>query len=318
MLRYLRSFRWFGAMESPGHKLIDSKDSFLSHRKAMEANHLDLIKNGSDPFLGLLTVEVNTTELCNRTCSFCPRADPEVYPNLNLHMSPFVARRIAENLADASYIGRISFSGYGENLLNPDFPKIIKTFRNALGPSNIIECNTNGDVLTPQLISSIYEAGLNFLYINMYDGESQSGKFDQIFSSAKIASGLWKLRRHYDQDDYGLFLNNRSGLADWIKFNPGTYGSCFYTFYKMMVDYNGNVLFCSNDWGRKHIVGNLLHHPVKSIWLSEKMHEFRMKLLYGKRNFSPCDACNVDGTLIGRQSASHYIENSPFSIKDEE
>ena len=30
----------------------------------------------------------------------------------------------------------------------------------------------------------------------------------------------------------------------------------------MFVDWNGDVLFCSNDWGREHIVGNLLKGPL--------------------------------------------------------
>lgn len=279
----------------------------------MEERHLDLIKHNQDPFLGLLTVEVNTTELCNRTCSFCPRADPNVYPNLNLHMSPFVAKKIADNLAQCNYIGRISFSGYGENLLNPDFVKIIKHFRSSLGPDNIIECNTNGDMMTVELARHLFESGLNFIYINLYDSQHQSERFVNIMSDAGISSQKWKLRQHYDQDDYGLFLNNRSGVADWISFEEGKHGKCFYTFYKMMVDYNANVLFCSNDWGRKHIVGNLIHHSARDIWLSEKMHNFRMKLVNGERDFSPCNSCNVEGTLIGAQSASHYMINTPFA-----
>ena len=31
-------------------------------------------------------VELNTTELCNRKCPFCPRVDPKTYPNQNIHM----------------------------------------------------------------------------------------------------------------------------------------------------------------------------------------------------------------------------------------
>ena len=46
----------------------------------------------------ILTVEVNTTELCNRTCVFCPRHDPEVFPNRNLHMTVKGANTIAEHL----------------------------------------------------------------------------------------------------------------------------------------------------------------------------------------------------------------------------
>ena len=291
---------------------VESREDFLAHRRAMESKHIELIQNSSDPFHGLLTVEVNATELCNRTCSFCPRSDPDTYPNLNVHMSPFVAKRIAENLAQENYIGRISFSGYGENLLNPEFPKIIKEFRKALGTDNIIECNTNGDILTPELAKSLFHNGLSFLYVNLYDSQDQGLRFASLFEEASISEDKWKLRKHYDEDDYGLFLNNRSGVASWIEFKEGNYGACYYTFYKMMVDYNGNVLFCSNDWGRKHIVGNLVHHSARKIWLSEKMHAFRAKLINGERTFSPCDTCNVEGSLIGAESAKQYMKNTPF------
>ena len=69
-----------------------------------------------------LTVKLNTTELCNRTCVFCPRHDPEVFPNRNLHMTVKGAEVIAEELAMNSFRGKVSFSGFGENLLNPQLP----------------------------------------------------------------------------------------------------------------------------------------------------------------------------------------------------
>ena len=30
------------------------------------------------------------------------------------------------------------------------------------------------------------------------------------------------------------------------------------SYYKMFVDWNGDVLFCSNDWGREIVIGNLI------------------------------------------------------------
>ena len=50
----------------------NNKDSFLEHRKVQESKHFDG-KETLLPLDSILTVEVNTTELCNRTCFFCPR-----------------------------------------------------------------------------------------------------------------------------------------------------------------------------------------------------------------------------------------------------
>ena len=294
-------------------KASHSKDDFMAHRKRMEQAHLDRIATTDDPFQGLLTIEVNTTELCNRKCSFCPRVDPKIYPNQPLNMSIEVAKKIASNIGSENYKGRISFSGYGENLMNNNFANIVSEFRKALSHDVIIECNTNGDFLTSKNISNLYESGMTYLYVNLYDDEVQVDKFNDLFKKASAKKGTWTLRRHFDEKDYGLFLNNRSGLVKWIKTDSKIDQQCFYPFYKMMVDYNGNVLFCSNDWGREHIVGNLLHHSVRKIWLSEKMHDFRIKLISGDRNFSPCNNCSVDGRMIGMQSAELYMKTNSFN-----
>ena len=115
--------------------------SFLEHRREQEAAHHKRLSNEPiDPLNSILTVEVNTTELCNRNCVFCPRHDPKVFPNRNLHMTPKGAESIARELSRNHYRGKISLSGFGENLLNPEFPAIIKSFITHLD-SKIIECN---------------------------------------------------------------------------------------------------------------------------------------------------------------------------------
>ena len=55
-------------------------------------------------------VELNVNELCNRTCIFCPRHDPKVYPNQNLHMSLDLADEIANQLSDVNFDGIVNIS----------------------------------------------------------------------------------------------------------------------------------------------------------------------------------------------------------------
>ena len=105
---------------------VDQYD-FLEHRREQEKKHWK--KKQGRPLDSILTVEINTTELCNRSCVFCPRHDPNVYANRNLHLSVKGAGIIAEELADNQYAGKVSFSGFSENLLNPDFIQIVKEFR---------------------------------------------------------------------------------------------------------------------------------------------------------------------------------------------
>ena len=76
---------------------------------------------------------------------------------------------------------------------------------------------------------------------------------------------------------------------------------CFYPFYKMFIDFDGRVLFCSNDWGRVNIVGDLNHENIESIWLGDKLNFFRKKLSLKDRSNKPCNSCSINGTLHGEK-----------------
>lgn len=284
-------------------KTVDQFE-FLEHRRKQEENHWSKT-NSRTGLDSILTIEVNTTELCNRTCVFCPRHDPKVFPNRHLHMTSKGARQIVSNLStqEFTYQGKISFSGFGENLLNPQFPEIIKEFR-AL-PNAVLECNTNGDKLTPDYAKRLFDNGLDLLYINLYDGIEQQAVFEAMLKD--IPTTKYKFRMHWSQANHGLILNNRSGTIDWIGIDESDVKSlqgkpCHYPFYKMFVDWNGDVLFCSNDWGREHIIGNIMQNELKDVWFSKPMNKIRKKLIKGDRTQSPCDKCSVDGSLFGKTS----------------
>ena len=282
---------------------INNQDTFLAHRKAQEKSHFKKT-DGSCPLDSILTIELNTTELCNRRCVFCPRHSPEVYPNRNLHMTVRTAESICISLADAEYQGKISFSGYSENLMNPDFADIVSVFRTHL-PDCTIECNTNGDYLSTVYVENLFSKGLDLLYINLYDGAHQIEHFDEMMQS--FSEEKYKYRMHWSQKDHGLILNNRSGTIDWIGIEDSDVESlqgkpCHYPFYKMFVDWNGDVLFCANDWGKEHVVGNIAHQSLWDVWMSSPLRRIRRRLIKGNRTQSPCDKCSVDGTLFGKPS----------------
>lgn len=281
----------------------NNKDDFLQHRKQQEERHF-AIGDQDDPIASILTVEVNTTELCNRTCVFCPRHDPKVYPNRNLHMTVKGAEAIKDQLRSIGYRGKVSLSGFGENLLNPNFKRIVSTFKQGL-PKAVVECNTNGDRLTKEVVEDLFTRKLDYLYINLYDGPEQIEHFEPML--VNIDRDRVKYRAHYNEDDYGLFINNRSGTIDWLNIDDGDITKlqgkrCHYPFYKMFVDWNGDVLFCSNDWGKEHVVGNLLQQDIREVWFSKEMRKIRNRLAKGDRTHSPCDKCSVNGQLFGEKS----------------
>jgi len=283
--------------------MTENKDSFLLHRKNQEKLHFESVDR-TDLLSSLLTVEINTTELCNRTCVFCPRHDKSVYPNRNLNMSLAVAESIANNLKIDNYKGKISYSGFSENLLNKNFAKIIKILKQKL-PETTAECNTNGDRLTPASAKELFDSGLDLLYINLYDGIDQIEKFDIIMKD--IDKSKYKYRAHYSQADYGLNINNRGGSITWLGLDEDSVDKlkgqpCHYPFYKMFIDWDGEVIFCSNDWQKEKKVGNLAKQRLKDVWLGDTINVIRKKLVKGDRTESPCNKCTVNGQLFGKPS----------------
>lgn len=293
-----------------------NKDTFLEHRKKQESEYFKSV-DASNPLSSILTIELNTTELCNRTCVFCPRHEPSVYPNRNLNMTVETAEIIAKNLSEFGYAGKISFSGYSENFLNKKFTDIVSVMRKHLTDS-LFECNTNGDFLNKEYAKELFINGLDLLYINLYDGVEQMGKFQTIMRDANIDEKNYSFRAHYSQDDYGLKLNNRGGNITWLGDDESSIDElkgkpCYYPFYKLFVDWNGDVLFCSNDWGKEIIIGNLVEQKLFDVWFSDKMYEIRKKLSVGDRSFSPCKNCSVNGQLFGKKSfdiINEYYESS--------
>lgn len=294
-------------------KDIDNQHTFIKRRQDIEQEYFESLDSES-VLKSISSVDITTIDLCNRSCVFCPRHDPRVYPNRNLRMTASGAEIIAKRLADIQYTGTIAISGFGENLLNPEIVDIVRVLRTHNGKA-YIECNTNGDPLNTKLIQDLIEAGLDVLNINMYDGPDQIKYFDEILEG--IPEEKYKYRVHWDPKDHGIIFNNRSGLIKWMD-DTDTLDNvknnvCYYPFYKLYIDWNGDVLFCANDWGRERVVGNLMQQPISEVWMSKEMQKVRIRLSKGNRNLSPCNKCNVIGTLVGKKSydilMEHYNEN---------
>ncbi len=253
-------------------------------------------------------IDINPTELCNRKCVFCPRVDPKVYPNQNLHMKVEVARKIADELRGLEYKGGIIFSGFGEPMLHREFTKLVAAFGHDLHT----ELVTNGDRLTVPLLKEFYGAGLGFILISMYDGPHQIEHFQKMFKEAGISEEQYVLRdRWYDMEkDFGLKLTNRAGkVQSGLQQEVDVHRPCFYTHYSMMIDWNGDVLVCVQDWNKDVKFGNVEKQSLWEVWKSEEFKKYRKQLGQGSRSLTPCNGCNVHGTLHGAKHAEIWMKN---------
>jgi radical SAM protein with 4Fe4S-binding SPASM domain len=259
-------------------------------------------------------IEFNTSELCNRTCEFCPRVDPEVYPNRKLYLSVELMEKITRDLSAFSYSGKILFSAFSEPFLHKDLETLIALGRKYC-PDSRIEVVTNGDFIDPPRVRSLFDSGLSTMLISMYDGPEQVEQLTAVRNELGLSEAQFILRvRYLSRDEhFGITMSNRAGMIEIEdlgvqKLKESLEKQCFYPHYQMMVDYDGSVLLCPHDWGKKIRAGNLSEESVLDVWNNKAMAFVRRKLGAADRAFAPCNVCDVAGTLMGEKHFEAWQE----------
>ena len=247
-------------------------------------------------------IELSLIDVCNRICSFCPKSDFDVAPNTYQKMNLKFINKLYEDLKAIGFQGAFSICGYGEPLLHKDLVQFV----NIIGDLGGVEIVTNGDPLKPSLLKKIFESKATKLIVSMYDGEHQIDYFEKMINETGIDKDFVVLRNrwHNADEDFGVKLTNRVGNIkigeqNKIDVNRG----CYYSSYQLLIDWNGNVYLCPQDWDRRLPVGNVMQDHFFEVWSGKIMNKYRIKHLTEKRDISPCNKCNADGKIHGHKHA---------------
>jgi EPS-associated MarR family transcriptional regulator len=253
-------------------------------------------------------IELSIIDVCNRSCSFCPKSDPKIAPDTYQRMQMNLINKLTEELKEIGYKGSVVLCGYGEPMLHKEINIICKK----LSEVSFVEIVTNGDTLNPKKIRELYANNVNKLLISMYDGEHQIAKFKKMTEIAGVPDDFVILRdRWYDaKKDYGLKLTNRTGTINiGTQEEIGKYKKCFYPSYQFLIDWNGDIFLCPQDWQRRVAMGNMMQEHIFDIWTNNIMSKFRKNLIEGKRINSPCTQCNAEGTILGKNHARAWANS---------
>ena len=172
---------------------------------------------------------------------------------------------------------------------------------------------TNGDPLNLKRLLKLFENGLNKILISAYDSKEDAEKLERLCISANLNQDQYIVRHRYysEEKDFGITLSNRSGLMDNAEFKIESLkeplkSPCYIPSYTFFLDYQGDVLICPHDWGKKIILGNLNEEDFLDIWFSKKSLTIRKMLNSSNRNFKPCNVCDVIGTLMGEKNSIYF------------
>ena len=256
-------------------------------------------------------IEISESGTCNRSCSFCPRSAPD-FEDKKEFISNKLHEKLCIELKELKYKGTIRYSGFVEPLIDKNIFNLINMARKHL-PAVNIEMVTNGDPLNLKRLNRLFESGLNRILISAYDGKEEAKKLEDLCLSADLDTNQYIVRhRYYSEDqDFGITLSNRSGLMDNAEYKipplkKALKKPCLIPSYTFFLDYQGDVLMCPHDWGKKIVLGNLNKQQLLDIWFSKKSLILRKKLNNSDRNFTPCNVCDVDGTFMGKKNSEYY------------
>ena len=256
-------------------------------------------------------IEISESGTCNRSCSFCPRSaedfiDKKEFITNELH------EKLCKELQVLNYRGTIRYSGFVEPMLDKNIYNLINMVKNFLPDSNV-EMVTNGDPLNLKRLEKLFQNGLDRILISAYDGKEDADKLEDLCRSANLSSDQYIVRHRYysEEKDFGITLSNRSGLMENAEFKIKSLSEplknpCYIPSYTFFLDYQGDVLMCPHDWGKKIILGNLNKENLTEIWFSKKSMQIRKMLNKSNRNFTPCNVCDVEGTFMGEKNAGYF------------
>lgn len=232
------------------------------------------------------SVELETTSVCNRKCSYCPNS---LITRPSGYMEEKLFYKIIDELAVIGFSGRFSPHFYGEPLLDKRVVDFITYTKKKL-PNVFIKLFTNGDLLSYELFIKLLDAGVDIFRISQH-GTKPSKVLSECIK--KVGDKMWSERveylRYVDTDT--VLLMNRGGIINTNRRN--SMKSCEQVS-DLIIDYEGNVLLCCQDYLSKNVFGNLKNEGVMEVWNKKHFKSLRDKINGGIWSAEICRKC-VDG-----------------------
>ena len=244
---------------------------------------LQLLRYRTDFFYA---VEIETITTCNRRCSYCPNSkyDRGLVENKQL-MDENLFKKVIDDLSAMGFKGRLSPHFYGEPLLDKRLPSLLTYAKNKI-PALHIHLFTNGDCLTVKNYEKLLQAGVSKITITQHGDEMPRGVKKVFEYRNKNGNGNIDIVYNKSED---LNLYNRGGL---VEANPKYQRSkCFNPTEEVIIDYQGNVILCCNDYLGSINFGNLKNNSFAEIWRNESFSRIRRELRKGIFQLNICREC---------------------------
>ena len=229
----------------------------------------NLFKYGDYNFFTGISVEIST--YCNRKCSYCPNYN---YETPKLYADGNIVYKAIDYLAELNYSGWISFSFYNEPTLDERLITFIKYANNKI-PKATIMTFSNGDFLNIEKTKEYKDAGVDQFIITIHDKNP-----DKLFAK------LSEIQKEIGASFYIQILKpeNLQTRAGEIKIKTSKPFKYCDFIRNPVIDKDGNMLICCNDYFRKNKMGNIMEKPLLEIWNKSEYKSLRKELRSNLKN----------------------------------
>ena len=279
------------AAQTPGQRIWARTMHYLARRlSTAHEKHYRLFES----------IEIETINRCNSSCSFCPvnvHADTRTLAR----MSEETFRKIIDELGALDYHDCIMFHSNNEPFLDKQLvPRI--AYARKRRPHAWLSVYTNGTALNPKLFFSALDAGLDQLQIDNYADNLQLhdnvkeivAALERPENAAYVPKVEILVRRLTE------VLSNRAGNAPnkdvitFVDYRKYRDIGCPLPFRQLVIRPTGEVSLCCNDALGQATMGDVTRQSLVEIWSGPAFTELREELQRnGRRNLKLCNTCDV-------------------------
>lgn len=236
------------------------------------------------------TVEIETFNRCNGTCSFCPvnKYNDSRKP---YQMDEDLFADIISQLQKMQYNGRVCLYSNNEPLLDERIVHFSKQLYEAL-PYAKVHMFTNGTLLNEEKFLSLISYLDELIIDNYNDDLVLLSNVRDLYENYKNAPFFNKVKfvlrlRNDMLSTRGGYAPNRTKLPDFSD------ASCVLPFVQMIIRPDGTVGLCCNAPLSNMVLGRLDEHSLLDIWYGLEYQSLRNSILQGRCNVEKCKYCDA-------------------------
>jgi radical SAM protein with 4Fe4S-binding SPASM domain len=288
------------------------------------------------PFFRPRIYQIETTSRCNLACPFCPRTTDLLKNNVRDLNATMSLKNFTMVLDKMPWVKSLELFHFGEPFMHKDFENYVQACTER-GIYTVVASNLLP--ATPEKIDKVFDAGLNFLVMDVDSLDPEKYASMRVNGRLRILQDRVKyILAHpkrpytvaqtikidgvdeYTEDEFkrwtgGLmpdeirykFLDSFRGEVAVEKEMLGPEDICREPFYGFTIHVNGNVVVCDRDWAGENIMGNIFEQTVSEIWYGEKYQKFRKQMLSNEKP-DMCKKC-PEGKLFNARSQPHIQVN---------